>query len=260
MSLKSVLKIVIILSSPSLVIAQKDFAVLAKGDTLKGELKMYSIDNIDRLQINVKGTKSTFTAFQVKSFVKAGITYQPVRYENALRFMKLVESGYLSLYMFSPTGMGSMDSQYLAKKDGSGMEVPNLSFKKLISKYLNDCPELIDRIEKGEFHKSDIERIVVQYNTCLQAKTETLMQTKDPQTSSSNSAKIVAIETLTKKIEAENFLTKKDVMDVLRDIKNKVSKNENVPNYLTESLKSYLADTPALSKEAEELITTLLKK
>ena len=253
MSIKLVLIVTVILGWSSFATAQKDYAVLTKGDTIKGDLKIYSFDNLDRLQINSNGKKSTFTALQVKSFRKEGLTYQPVKHDNTFRFMKLIKAGYLSLYAFSASGQGSLDALYLLKKDGTGMEVPNLSFKKLISKYLGDCEEMQSRIEKGGFSKTDIEKIVDQYNSCLQAKTEAKRAT------SASSEKMVALATFIEKVEAENFLTKNDVLDLLRDIKTKVSSKENVPNYLTESLKTYLADTPTLLKEAEELVV-LLKK
>jgi hypothetical protein len=71
--------------------------------------------------------------------------------------------------------------------------------------------------------------------------------------------KLQAIQKLHEKVEAENFLTKKDVIDLLKDLQNKVTTNQAIPNYLTDGLRSYLADTPALSKQADELIV-LLKK
>lgn len=239
--------------------AQKDYALSSKGDTLKGELKFYSFDNIDRLQINSEGKKSSYTALQVRSFFKDGSTYQSVKYDNSIRFMRVIKSGYLSLLAFNPTSQGGWDGRYLLKKDGTSLEVPNLAFKKMMAKYLEDCLEVHDRIEKGEFPKRDLEKIVDLYNTCLQAKTETLITTKPATTTSFSSEKILAIKKLSEKVEAENFLTKKDVLDLLKDMQGKVSKNEAIPNYLTEGLKSYLTDTPALLKEADELIA-LLKK
>src|SRR5258708_15929679 len=239
--------------------AQKNYALSSKGDTLKGELKFYSFDNLDRVQINSGGKKSSYTALQVRGFFKDGSTYQSAKYDNSVRFMKVIKSGYLSLLAFNATSQGSWDGRYLLKKDGTSLEVPNLAFKKMMSKFLEDCPEVHDRITNGELPKRDLEKIVDLYNTCLQTKTETLITTKPVVAPSFSSEKILAIKKLSEKVEAENFLTKKDVLDLLKDMRGKVSKNEAIPNYLTEGLKSYLADTPALLKEADELIA-LLKK
>ena len=71
--------------------------------------------------------------------------------------------------------------------------------------------------------------------------------------------KEVAVKNFVAKVEAESFLAKKDALDLLKDIQAKVSKNETVPNYLIEGLKSYLNDTPTLAKDLEGVIA-LLKK
>ncbi len=257
MKRKSLLLLVLILNS-FLAFAQKDYAISSKGDTLVGELKLFSYDNLDRLQINSEGKKTTYTLLQIRSFVKEKINYIPVRHENSLRFMRVIKEGYLSLLAFKSTPQSNWDDRYLLKKDDSGMEVPNLSFKKILAKYLEDCPEVHDQIERGDFSRGDIEKIIDLYNLCIQSKTEALIKTKAP-TISFNSDKMLALMNLSEKVEAENFLTKKDVTDLLNDIKAKIAKNEVVPNYLTEGLKSYLSDTPTLLKEAESFIE-LLKK
>jgi hypothetical protein len=238
---------------------KKEYALSVKGDTLVGKIKFYSFDNLDRLMINSDGKKSNYTALQVKGFVKDGTAYESVKFENSIRFMKVIMSGYTSLYAFSSTNQNTWDSRYLFRKDGTGVELPNLSFKKIIGKFFNDCPEVRDQIDNGQLTKKDIEKIVDQYNNCIQAKTNQIISKSPVQPTAVSNEKLLAIQKLSEKVEAENFLTKKDVLDLLNDLKNKVSKNESIPNYLTEGLKTYLADTPSLSKETEDLIN-LLKK
>lgn len=237
--------------------AQKDYVILLTGDTIKGEVRLYSYDNIDRVSIKSGGKKSNLTAQKVRGFAKGGTSYQPMTYEQSLRFMKVIKSGYLSLFAFNAASQGTWDGRYLGKRDGSTLEVPNLAFKKMLSKYLSDCPEIASKIENGDFAKRDIEKIVDEYNACLQSKTSATVKTVE--TISSINEKTKSISKLREKIEAENFLTKKDVLDLLQDVQNKVTKNETVPNFLIDGLRSYLADTPALLKEADELIS-LLKK
>lgn len=259
---RSLLIALLLLVSINLTVhAQKDYALSIKGDTLRGLLKLYSFDNIDRVQIVSKDNKkANYSALQLKGFVKGGVTYQAVQYEKMIRFMQVIKSGYLSLYAYSVNQQNVFDGRYLQKKDGSGVELPNLSFKKIISKYLGDCPDVEAKIEKGELRKSDIEKIVDVYNACVEANTAKMMRVVHATGSTGfNDEKIEAVKKLREKVEAENFLTKKDVVDLLYDMQNKLSRNEAVPNYLTDGLKSYLTDTPTLSKEAEELIA-LLKK
>jgi len=235
--------------------AQKDYALSLRGDTLRGDLKITSFDNLDRLQIVSGGKKTTYTALQVKALYKDSTAYESVKFNNTIRFMKVLKAGYLSLYAFNIPGVGSWDGRYIAKKDGSGMELPNLGFKKVLSKYLKECGEVVQGLEKGDLGRREIEKIIDLYNNCDEAKGNSFA----PEVIKGNATKVAAIKKMTEKIEAENFLTKKDALDLLKDIQAKVLKNEAIPNYLTEGLKSYLVDTPSLSKDAEELIA-LLKK
>jgi hypothetical protein len=243
---------------PFLALAQTDFVVKLSGDTLKGTVKIIGHEQIERVQIISGGAKTTFTGLQVRSVGKDNNVFKAMKYENTVRFMRVIKSGYLSLYAFNLDNQNTWNDQFLAKLDGTGMEVPNLSFKKILGKYLSDCPDVRNRIYQGDITKRDIERIVDLYNACMQTKTEaTSIKPVDP--AMVDSEKVLAVKNLIVKVEAENFITKKDALDLLNDIQAKVKKNEAVPNYLTEGLKSYLAETPSLSKDLESLLV-LLKK
>lgn len=250
-----------LLAAASWTVQAQDYALSVKGDTLRGKLKPYTLDNLDRVQITSKDKKKTsYTALQVKGYVKDGITFQAVRYENSIRFMKVIKSGYLSLFAYSVNQQNLFDGRYLLKKDGSGMDLPNLAFKKLLGKYLSDCPDIKAQMEKGDLNKNQIEKIVDEYNACVQANTVQIMGVSNATgTTGFREQKIEAIKKLREKVEAENFLTKKDVIDLLNDMQNKLAKSEAIPNYLPDGLKSYLTDTPTLAKDADELIA-LLKK
>src|SRR5690349_18328851 len=100
MSIKSVIIIALMLCVSSIAVGQKEYAVLFKGDTIKGELKIFSNDNLDRVQITGQ-KRLTYSALQVKSLYKDKVTYQPVKFENTVRFMQLLKSGYLSIYAFN---------------------------------------------------------------------------------------------------------------------------------------------------------------
>ena len=251
--------ILMLLFLPDFASAQTDYVIKLNGDTLKGSVKILSSDHIDRVQIMTDGTKSFFTGLQVRSVRKDNHIYRAVRYENTIRFMKVIKDGYLTLHAFTAVGQNSWDGLYLTKLDGTGMEVPNLSFKKIMIKYLSDCPDVTKRITNGDLTKRDMERIVDLYNTCLQTKTEGSKSKPEPQPEAIDSEKVLAVKNLIAKVEAENLLTKKDALDVLKDIQSKVTKNEPIPNYLLEGLKSFLADTPSLTKDLDALLA-LLKK
>lgn len=243
-------------------LAQTDYAVRLNGDTLKGSLQILDYEQIDRVQIKNNKGKTALTALQVRCVRKNNELYRAVRYDNTVRFMKVLKDGYLSLYAFHPTKQSSLwDGRYLTKLDGTGMEIPNLSFKKSLGSYLSDCDNVKVQIEKGELGKGDVEKIVDSYNACMQNKTASPNLKSAPSATASTvvveSEKALAVKNLITKVEAESFTTKKDALDILKDIQSKVIKNESVPNYLLEGLKSSLAGVPSLTKDLNSVIALL---
>jgi hypothetical protein len=70
---------------------------------------------------------------------------------------------------------------------------------------------------------------------------------------------VIAIQNLKQKLTGQEFTSKKDALDLLTDLEQKAGRNENIPNYLLEGLKSYLA--PVTSAQAElETVLLLAKK
>lgn len=257
--LSTALLILTLLSNAAL--AQTDYAVRINGDTLKGSLQILDFEQIDRVQIKTDKGKISLTALQVRCVKKKNELYRAVRYENTVRLMKVLIDGYLSLYAFHLSKQSSQwDGRYLTKLDGTGMEIPNLSFRKSLGNYLSDCGDIKEKLEKGELGKRDVEKIIGLYNTCMQNKTVAAIPKSTPATAPTpvvENEKALAVKNLVTKVEAENFTTKKDALDILKDIQSKVSKNESVPNYLLEGLKSSLAEVPSLAKDLDSVVTLL---
>lgn len=233
----------------------QDYIITAKADTLRGEVRILSYDQIDRVQIEKDKKKEVFTALQVLSVSKGGIEYKPVRFDNRIILMQVIRSGYLSLYAFKIQGQNTYDGRFIAKLAGTSMEVPNIGFKKILSNFLTDCAEVSNKVKEGELGRSEIATIVDEYNTCM----ETASTNKEVATTPTENEKSKAVDDFIKKTEAENFDGKSDALEMLNDIKTRATNNQNIPNYLLEGIKSTLGQVPSLSKDLEELIA-LLKK
>jgi len=235
--------------------AQTNYVITSKADTLYGKVRILSYDQLDRVQVEAGKKKEIFTALQVLSVSIDSQVYKPVQYEKKIYLMKQVKSGYLSLYAFRMENQSSYDGRFLVKLDGSTLEVPNITFKKWMENFLEDCKSTAEKIKSGELTKKDIEKIIDDYNDCMKNQGSI---TPAPVVETGNDT-LQMIESLRKKIEAEEFPSKKDALDLLRDIQGKVSKNESVPNYLTEGLKSYLSSVPALTEDLNKLLGLLQK-
>lgn len=239
--------------------SQTDFAITSKGDTLRGRVKLLTYDILDRVQVTVDKKKKVYTALEVKSIFMEGVTYHTVKYDKGYRYMKLIKSGFLSLYGFRLPNQSSYDGQYLSKKDGTGMEIPNLTFKKSMANFLSGCNEVESRIKSGDLGRRDIDQIIDRYNSCLQFKTEKKIEIV-PEPTPVESEKMVAVNSLISKVEtAAEFTNKTDVLDLLKDLRSKVGRNEILPNYLTKDIKNYLGTQPAFAEDLEKLMA-LLKK
>jgi len=232
--------------------AQSDYLITNKSDTLKGDIRILTYDKIDRVQVSVEGKKETFTALQVLTVYKNNESYKPVKFENTVRLMKVLKSGYLSMYAYNLPNQSSYDGRYLAKLDGSYLDMPNISFKKILSNYLEDCADVSAKIKKGELGKNDMDSIIDEYNICV-----TKLKPKQPETTTSEESE--AIQNLSNKIKELNFDSKEDAMDILKDMQSKVEKKEKVSKYLIEGLQSALKDQSTVAEDLDKLIA-LLKK
>lgn len=234
----------------------QNYLVTLKMDTLRGDVRILTYGNIDRPEVNSPEGKKHFTAIQVKTVFLNNEVYNPVRTENGYRMMKRVSSGFLSLYLGRQPNGFEYDTEYLVKRDGSSIEVPNLSFKKVTSNFLKECENLSNRIKKNEFSRKDINKLISEYNNCIDT------QTKQANLSSSTALEdptLIALNSLKAKIENSSIASKKDALDVLTDIGGKVASGQSIPNYLTESLRSFFKETPELQPEVESFLGMLKK-
>ena len=132
----------------------QDYILTTRGDSLTGEVKPLLYGPEKKVQITLSDkTKTTRSLFEIRAYSQAGETFHPVKGENGYVFMKLLKAGYLSLYAFQLDNQTRYDGLFLMKLDGDRIEVPNLGFKKFIAKFLDDCPEVADKIMEGELGK-----------------------------------------------------------------------------------------------------------
>jgi hypothetical protein len=234
----------------------QDYVVTTKGDTIRGDVKPLSYGPEKKVQVTTpdKG-KTTYSIFQTRAFRFKEEVYQPVKSDRGYVFMKLIKPGYLSLYAFQPENQVAFDGMFLQKRDGSGMEVPNLSFKKQMTRFLGECEKVAAKIESGDLSKKSIDQIVDEYNKCIDDRTadhgNAIVQQEV------RSKKISSWDVLEEKVKAKgDFEGKTDAIEMIADIKSKISRGEKVPNFLLEGLKSSLSQAE-LSTELEHALNDL---
>ncbi|MCW5910646.1 MAG: hypothetical protein KIT62_06205 [Cyclobacteriaceae bacterium] len=239
---------------PVYAFTQTDYIVTAKADTLRGEVRILSYDIMDRVQVNTGKKKEIFTALQVLGVYLDEKFYRPVQYDKRVMMMQQLKAGYLSLYAFRLPNQATYDGRYLYRLDGKNIEVPNLGFKKIVSAYLEGCPDLSEKIKAGELGKKDLDQILDDYNTCMaSARPAEAAPAAKPVVNN----RVIAIQNLKQKIAGQDFASKKDALDLLNDLEQKAGRQETIPNYLLEGLKSYLASVATVQADLENLLALL---
>jgi hypothetical protein len=240
--------------------AQADYVVTIKSDTLYGTVKFLNYGKEQSVQLTpAEGKKKTYSILQTRAFVLDGETYQPVRTNEGYLYMKLLRKGYLSLYASQLPNQTGWDGRFFVKRDASALEIPNLGFKKNVSRFLSDCEWIEAKIESGALSKQNLEAIVDEYNACL--------ATKGSQQQTTPAANTPVIEqkptntawaTLEKEVSAlEAFTQKNDALEMIRDIQTKLSRNEKIPGFLVNGLKDILKDQTSLKDTLDKAVAEL---
>jgi hypothetical protein len=228
----------------------QDYVLSIKGDSLPGNVKAFNYGSEKKVQITGSDKKkTTIPLFQVKSFYIDGVKFVPAKGPTGYVFMKVVKEGYLSLLSFQIENQTSYDGRFLLKKDGQGVEVPNLTFKKTLRTFLRDCETVSTRIESGEFSRNDLETVIDEYNRCITGKQ--IEVTKEITQRREQTAKLNPWEALELKVKNASSLEGKDnALEMITEIKGKISRAEKVPNFMVDGLRNIL-NTPDLQPELE---------
>lgn len=233
--------------------AQSDYVVTTKGDTIYGKVKYLNYGFDKKVQV-INDKKNVYTILQTTGFMLDNEIYHTVRSAQGYAYMKVLKTGYLSLYAFQQPNQTSWDGTLLSKKDGRSMEVPNIGFKKNLKKFLIECPTVTDRIDSGELGKSEISEIVDAYNQCIDLNTKN-QALSTPSEQKENAIKLSSWDQLEADVKnLGDFEGSKDALEMIQDIKSKIGKGEKVPNFLTEGLKETLKNQSSIQATLEKAL------
>jgi hypothetical protein len=229
----------------------QDYLVTVKGDTMRGSVKILSYGLMDRVVVNVDGKKTNFTAVQVRNLFYDSMKLMPVQRDNTIRFMRVLRSGYLTLYAFRLENQVTYDGRLLAKMNGKQLEVPNIGFKRILADFVEDCESTSAKVKDGSFERGNLEPMVDDYNACVadQNKVSTSLIKPTPA--------MEALAELKTKVEGSSLEGKKDVVDMLNDIDRRLRLKESIPPYLTNGVKSSLADKTEFEVELNKFLSSL---
>lgn len=231
-------------------VGAQDYVITTAGDSLTGEVKPMLYGPEKKIQLTgADNEKTSISLFDIRAFSHEGEIYHPVKGESGYVFMKLLQRGYLSLYAYQQENQTRFDGLFLKKLDGQRMVVPNLGFRKYMGQFLEDCPDVAARIKDGELGKKNLNELIDAYNACIENRTvdhQSVIASRHEKIS-----KIHSWDSLEQHIREKEFSEKANALEMVAEIKKKIQRQEEIPNFLIEGLKRSLRDT-GLSAELEE--------
>jgi ribosomal protein L14E/L6E/L27E len=227
----------------------QDYILTARGDSVTGEVKPLLYGPNKKVELtSAEDEKTSYSIFEVRAFSHEGDIYHPIKGDQGYVFMKLIQPGYLSLYAYQPENQTRFDGLFLKKMDGENMVVPNLGFRKYMSRFLEDCPQVAEKVKTGELGKKNLTELIDAYNACIDRHTIThdeIIASRHEQ-----AAKISAWDSLEEKILQKDFSERNNALEMIAEIRKKIQREEKIPNFLVEALKNSLKDT-GLTAEVE---------
>jgi len=216
--------------------AQKDMVITTKMDTLMGKVMINSGDKYSNDAVTIKLDKSRkkMKAYEVSSILYKGQTVlKTIKLDGRYQFVKLIKEGsFLTLYAYKNTENTSNDYglQVLIKADGGQHKLGNIGFKKRLASFLTECPDISKKIEEGFYSKKDFNKLIDEYNACVDAK------------SNASQKEVIAgieaskIDDLITRVNDSGMKGKEELVDMLLDVKSKMAAQKEVPSYLENAI------------------------
>jgi hypothetical protein len=144
------------------------------------------------------------------------------------------------------------DGRLLVLRSGSILEVPSIGFKKHVSNFLSDNEALAARIQDGDFDKKDLDKIIYEFNSFIGKNTIETEQQMELE--SSLSPKLDAIDEILEAVRSSNMEAKSETLEMLTELKDKMSNDKSIPQYLSNALKENLKSQHELVKKLESVL------
>lgn len=235
----------------------QDYVITVQKDTIYGDVEILLPDQFnEELSVTVDGDKKRLKSFQILEAYTDSTIYHPAKVQNKYRILELIEGGYLSLYLYRADESYDFNTSYLLKSTTEGMIVPNISFRKRVTDFVSECPEVVAKLEDKTYKKNDLGQIVKDYNICLEQQTQKKFSEQDPTINESDKSTLNLVLGIQQKL---NSSADDELNTLLNDIKQKVKSGGAVPGYLISALKEQTKSIDSIKNEVEQLLKALSK-
>lgn len=236
-------------------LAQNDFVVTLSGDTLFGNASIVKAGKFDIVQLVDDSKKTKYTTMETKVIQMDKHLYYPVPLGGNIYFMKLLRTGFLSLYGYKIENQSTYEGRLLRKATGDIFDVPIIKFRSSIISFIKDCDSAAQVVKTRKLKRENLDEIVIEYNRCIGEVFQ--QRNADKQLSITKEEKKSKLDDFIKLIESTQLDKKSEVTVLLNDMMSKIESGGSVPAYQKNALKDYLKGKKELSIEFEKLMSIL---
>ncbi|GEM_PF-3425093 len=249
----------------------QDTLVKTNGESLEGKVTI-AVNSMDREYAIVKvGRKrKKLSLLEVREIRKAnGDLIKPVTYDGKYKFAKQLISGYLTYYKVTRDNSPEKFNQdLLIKMDGSYITLAGkIGFRSQARDFLGDCVVLADDIKNKKYARTDVDKLVADYNTCvaesgLMSRDAIEEKAKQDVKAEKERKELELPKSLEQKLSdfatlleySDKISNKPDVTAMFNDVSGKLRRKEGVPNYLKLALQEALKTDPQLLRLMNEIL------
>lgn len=286
--------IVVIITWVPLQGQDKQYVVKMNGDTLYGKIMINPVRDNSRSMLfkGDDGIKKKIQALRYRfAYYSEKYQFRSVPYLKQRLFMIIVSEGpQASLYYYvHKRDNSTLTSRIVVNHKGEALELSVLNFKNQMREFMNDCPQVVARLDSREFRFKNYSKLVTAYNGCELNKTvvasdnpPTTVSSPKPTVSTTSSVTTAtpaiaavppepSISTKPEKSDIQllrlgkiegfknfvnslsDFESKKDILEVVVDLENRINQNSEIPDYLWSSLSSMVKGHDALTEKVQQL-------
>ncbi len=274
---------IIFLSTIALQAQDRQYIVKLNRDTIYGKLQMNPLRDNSQLiyfktddgeRMNLRPLRTSYVYYNEK------YQYRSVIFANSRLFMQIVrEDERVSLYNYIHKRDNSViTSRVVIRQDGEAVEISILNFKNQMMEFLEDCPPIVVKLESRDYKFKHHQAMLAEYNQCelLQypsSPTVTSQATPtlpaaasgqtaqpvppvmvDPQKSDIQVLRLNKLEEFEQYVTGlQNFQFRSDVLELVKDLENRVHQNSDIPNYLWSTLEAMVQDNTELTEKTKKL-------
>lgn len=237
--------------------SQSDSVITLQGDTLSGNAIISANNNmVQTITLKKDKKKVHFKAYEVKSLIMDEKIYHTIKIQNLYQLGLLQKEGYLSWYKYmdsQETSSRDFSASILIKRDGTHLIVPNLGLKKQLKKYLGDCNIVSEKISESAYKRSELGKIVDDYNKCIDENTLKINAQKTKKNLITDKSK--EIDILITSIKEDGSLDDlRNTIEMLTDLRKKYNEGSTIPSYLKAALRASLESNSDFTEQLSQIL------